>query len=107
MQQPPRKRLPHEQSNRNTGRPPPGQQDSIDAVVVILLGLPLYLVVGLLLSTAPSLAVVIAAIAGISTLSVVIPSVVIRLVTIALERRSPNSASMRNDTEATGNSNPE
>lgn len=107
MQQPPRKRLPHEQSHQSTGRPPPGQQESIDAVVVILLGLPLYMVVGLLLSTAPSLAVVVATIAGISTLSVVIPSVTIRLVTIALERRSPNSESMRNDTELNGNSNPE
>ena len=107
MKQPPRNRLPHEQSHQSTGRPPPGQQDSIDAVVVILLGLPLYIVVGLLLSTAPSLAVVVAAIAGIATLSVVIPSVVIRLVTIVLERRSPNSESMRNDTELNGNSNPE
>ncbi|MCO8243454.1 MULTISPECIES: hypothetical protein [unclassified Haladaptatus] len=107
MKQPPRKRLPHEQSHQSTGRPPPGQQDSIDAVVVTLLGLPLYLVVGLLVSTAPVLAVVVAAIAGIATLSVVIPYVTIRIVTIVLERRSPNSQSIRNNTELNESSNPE
>jgi hypothetical protein len=67
--------------------------------VMTVLGLILLGSVGTMLSNAPDLAAMIAAFAGIAIVPVVVPYLVVRIVTVTLERQYPLRRPVRDRTE--------
>lgn len=79
--------------------PPPSFDGPVGKAAVIVSGLILLGLVVAMLSTAPGLAALIAAFAGIATAPVVVPYLVIRVVTATLERQRSSHQPIRDDTE--------
>ncbi|WP_254662794.1 hypothetical protein [Haladaptatus sp. W1] len=78
--------MPHERPHRPADRTPPARRAPRDTTLVSLFGLTLLGMYGLILAAAPVLGAVVVAFSVIPTISVVGPYVVVRVVTLGLER---------------------